>query len=330
MSFPQTRLRRLRQSPALRSMVRETIVLPQNLMAPLFVVPGTSVKKEISSMSGQFHLSVDQVSEQAKKLRDLGIPSVLLFGIPESKDDTGSAACDHNGVVQQAIRALKKEVPDILVASDLCFCEYTSHGHCGIIENGDVDNDKTLSIIVEQTRSHARAGADIIAPSGMIDGTVGAMRHSLDESGFKNTVIMAYAAKFASSFYGPFREAVQSTPEFGDRKTYQMDPANGAEAVREAALDIEEGADIVMVKPALAYLDVIRDVKNKFSLPTAAYNVSGEYAMVKSAAAKGWIDGQRVMCEVLTSIKRAGADIVITYFAEEFAELYQKRALPQW
>lgn len=330
MSFPQTRLRRLRKSPALRSMVRETTVLPHHLMAPLFVVPGSSVKREISSMPGQFHLSVDQITEQAKKLRDLGIPSVLLFGLPESKDDTGKSAWDENGVVQRAIRALKREVPDIAVTSDLCFCEYTSHGHCGIIVDGDVDNDKTLAIIIEQTLSHARAGVDIIAPSGMMDGAISAVRSGLDENGFQNTAVMSYAAKFASSFYGPFREAVQSTPEFGDRKTYQMDPANGAEAIRETSLDIEEGADIVMVKPALAYLDVIYSVKSKFGLPTAAYNVSGEYAMVKSAASKGWIDGQRVMCEVLTSIKRAGADILITYFAEEFAELYSKKALPQW
>lgn len=330
MAFPQTRLRRLRKSPLLRAMVRETHVQPHNFIAPLFIVPGTGVKKEISSMPGQFHFSVDQVVDHAKKLRDLGIPSVLLFGIPEHKDDTGSSACDDKGVVQQALRTLKREVPELVLVSDLCYCEYTSHGHCGIIVDGDVDNDKTLSIIVKQTISHAKAGADIIAPSGMIDGTVSAMRQGLDETGFQNTSIMAYAAKFASSFYGPFREAVQSAPEFGDRKTYQMDPANFNEAIREVALDIEEGADIVMVKPAMAFLDIVYAVKEKFKLPTAAYNVSGEYAMVKAAAAKGWIDGNRVMCEVLTSIKRAGCDMIISYFAEEYASQYTKKTLPQW
>ncbi len=295
-------------------------------MMPIFLVPGSGIKKEITSLPGLFHLSVDKAVEEAKLIRDLGIPSVLLFAIPESKDPLGSSASRDNGVVQQAVRAIKEQVPHLSICTDLCFCEYTSHGHCGIIHNNDVDNDSTLKIIADQTLSHARAGADIIAPSGMMDGVVDAMRTALDGKGFSSTVIMSYAAKFSSAFYGPFREAVQSAPEFGDRRSYQMDPANGHEALREVEIDIQEGADIVMVKPALAYLDVIHAVKERFQIPTAAYNVSGEYAMVKAAAAKNWIDGQRVMLESLLSIKRAGADIIITYFAKEFAELYAKRA----
>jgi porphobilinogen synthase len=305
-------------------MVRETEVRTHNLMMPLFIVPGSSVKREISSLQGLFHLSVDKAVEEAQEIADLGIPSILLFGIPTEKDAVGSAACHDHGVIQRAVEAIKKAVPSLTVVTDLCFCEYTSHGHCGIIKDGDVDNDATLPLIVEQALSHARAGADIIAPSGMMDGCISAMRTGLDNASFTNTVIMSYAAKFASGFYGPFRDAVQSAPEFGDRRTYQMDPANAQEALREVALDIEEGADIVMVKPALAYLDVIRNVKDSFQMPTAAYNVSGEYAMVKAAAAKGWIDGRRVMLESLLSIKRAGADIIITYFAKEFAEIVKR------
>jgi porphobilinogen synthase len=327
MSFPITRMRRLRRTPQIRAMVRETRVTPNNLMLPFFLVPGTGVKKEISSLPGLFHLSTEKCVEEAKRIADLGIPSVLLFAIPEYKDATGSSASKDNGVVQRTVTAIKESVPNLTVCTDLCFCEYTSHGHCGIIHNNDVDNDATLKIIAEQTLSHARAGADIIAPSGMMDGVVQTMRSALDEKGFTDTIIMSYAAKFSSAFYGPFREAVQSAPEFGDRRTYQMDPANSNEALREVKMDIAEGADIVMVKPALAYLDIIQAVKEQFHVPTAAYNVSGEYAMVKAAAAKGWVDGRRIMLETLLSIKRAGADIIITYFAEEFAQLYKQGAV---
>lgn len=321
MHFPTTRLRRLRQSKNIRAMVRETRVHCSNLIMPIFLVPGSGVKKEIKSLAGQYHFSVDTCVEQALKIRDLGIPAVLLFAIPEFKDARGSSAIKADGIVQQGIEALKRKIPDLTVITDLCFCEYTDHGHCGAIKGEEVDNDETLLMLAEQTLSHARAGADIIAPSGMIDGTVGAMRSALDENSFTNLPIMSYSAKFASAFYGPFREAVNSTPQFGDRKTYQMDPANREEALREVALDIEEGADIVMVKPALPFLDVLFAVKEKFSMPTAAYNVSGEYAMVKCAAEKGLIDGKRIMLEMLTSIKRAGADMIITYFACEYAEM---------
>jgi porphobilinogen synthase len=319
MAFPATRMRRLRQSPGLRAMVRETQISPDDLIMPIFLVPGSGVKQEISAMPGQYQFSVDLGAEQAKKIFDLGIPAVLLFGIPEYKDERGSAAWAEDGVVQRAIAAIKRAAPDLVVISDLCFCEYTSHGHCGIIKDGRLDNDATLKIIVEQTLSHVRAGADVIAPSGMIDGMVQAIRAGLDGHSFENVPIMSYAAKYASGFYGPFREAVQSAPQFGDRRTYQMNPANAQEAMREVALDIEEGADILMVKPALAFLDIIWRVKERFQAPLAAYNVSGEYSMIKAAAAKGWIDGERIMLEVLTSIKRAGADMIITYFAEEIA-----------
>jgi len=308
-------------------MVRETSLRPEQLISPMFLVPGSNIKKEIGSLPGQFHLSVDRSIEHAKRLMDLGIVSTLLFGIPEFKDETGSSACRPDGIVQKAIHALKESVPGLQVIADACFCEYTSHGHCGIIKNQDVDNDETLKILSQQAISLARAGADIIAPSGMMDGKVQAIRAGLDENGFEQLPIMSYSAKFASSFYGPFREAVDSAPAFGDRRSYQMDPANINEALREVALDIEEGADIVMVKPALAFLDVIRAVKERFQMPTAAYNVSGEYAMVKAAAEKGWIDGKRVMLESLISIRRAGADLIITYFAEEFAAHFQKGTL---
>jgi porphobilinogen synthase len=327
MAFPATRLRRLRRTPALRAMVRETAVAVDDLMMPLFIVPGSGVRREIPSLPGLYQLSIDQAAAEAREIRELGIPSVLLFAIPESKDECGSAASKHNGIIQRAIGEIKKSAPGLLVVTDLCFCEYTSHGHCGIIKEHDVDNDATLTIIGEQALSHAEAGADLIAPSGMMDGAVGAIRGMLDEHDFSGVPIMAYAAKYASAFYGPFREAVQSAPEFGDRRSYQMDPANVAEALREVELDIEEGADIVMVKPAMAYLDVVRRVKDTFGLPTAAYNVSGEYAMVKAAAARGWIDERRVMLETLTSIKRAGADILITYFAKDFAKLAKNGAI---
>lgn len=320
MTFPVTRLRRLRSTPELRNFVRETKVNREDFVMPLFLVPGSGVKKAISSLDGQFHFSVDTVTEYAKRIYDAGIVSVLLFAIPESKDDTGSSAWSDKGIVQEAIRRIKKETPNLLVVTDLCFCEYTSHGHCGILKDGKLDNDATLDIILKQTLSHAKAGADIIAPSGMIDGCVKVMRQGLDEAGYQTLPIMAYSAKFASGFYGPFREAVQSAPSQGDRKGYQMDPANAREALREVALDIEEGADIVMVKPALPYLDIIAKVKDQFGMPTAAYNVSGEYAMIKAAAARGLIDYERVVDEALISIKRAGADIIISYFALEVAE----------
>jgi porphobilinogen synthase len=294
---------------------------------PMFIVPGKGVKKEISSMPGQFHFSLDLCAEQAHRLYSLGIPAVLLFAIPEYKDDTGSASWQDDGIIQQAVRLIKKHVPGMCVISDLCFCEYTSHGHCGFMDGCCLDNDKSLEMIVKQTISHAEAGVDIVAPSGMLDGAVAAMRRGLDEKNLTNVSIMAYAAKFASAFYGPFREAVQSTPSFGDRKTYQMDPANGREALREVALDIAEGADIVMVKPAMAFLDVVTSVKKEFGMPTAAYNVSGEYAMVKAASEKGWVDGKKIMQELLISIKRAGADLIITYFAEEYAELSKNGSL---
>jgi porphobilinogen synthase len=268
-------------------------------------------------MPGVFQLSVDELVQEATEVRDLGIPSILLFGIPETKDDMGSGAYARDGIVQQALQELKEKVSDLLLVTDVCMCEYTDHGHCGVIKEGDVDNDATLDLLARTSLSHAKAGADMVAPSDMMDGRVGAIRDSLDENGFSHIPIMAYAAKYASSFYGPFRDAAHSTPQFGDRRSYQMDPANSREAIREIGLDVEEGADIIMVKPALAYLDVIRQAREEFDLPLAAYNVSGEYSMIKAAAEKGWLDGQRVMLEVLTSIKRAGADIIITYFAKE-------------
>ncbi len=317
MAFPTTRLRRLRQSPILRDLVRETILTRDDLVMPLFVCPGTKVDNPINSMPGNSQLSVDLLVEKAKELYDKGLKSVLLFGIPEHKDEYGLVACEHNGIVQKATRALKKEVPGLYLIADVCNCEYTTHGHCGTIVNGDVDNDLTMITLAKQSVSLSEAGIDMVAPSDMMDGRVGAIRQALDAHGFQNTPIMAYSAKYASAFYGPFREAAESTPQFGDRRTYQMDPANTNEALREVALDIEEGADIVMVKPALSYLDVIQRVKTNFNMPVAAYNVSGEFAMVKAAAEKGWIDEKRIVHEILTSIKRAGSDIIITYHAQE-------------
>jgi porphobilinogen synthase len=275
-------------------------------------------------MPGVFHLSVDSLVKEAEEVRDLGIPSILLFGIPEKKDEVGSGAYGKDGIVQRAVRELKKNVSDLLVVTDVCMCEYTSHGHCGVIKDGDVDNDSTLDLLARTALSHAEAGADMVAPSDMMDGRVGAIRERLDENGFSHIPIMSYAAKYASSFYGPFRDAAHSAPQFGDRRSYQMDPANKREAIREISLDVEEGADIIMVKPALAYLDVIRWARKEFDLPLAAYNVSGEYSMIKAAAEKGWLDGDRVMMEVLTSIKRAGADIIITYFAKEAVKELEK------
>jgi porphobilinogen synthase len=317
------RPRRLRRSEAIRSMVRETVVRPEDLIYPLFLVPNSRPKVEIGSMPGVFQLRVREAVEEAQRAYDAGVRSVLLFGLPEFKDGIGSSSWDPSGPVQAAIEAIKRNVPAMAVMADVCLCEYTDHGHCGVIvdHNGvkDVDNDQTLPLLMKQAISFAAAGADFVAPSDMMDGRIGAIRRALDERGLADVGIMAYSAKFASGFYGPFREAAESAPQFGDRRTYQMDPANGREAMREIELDVEEGADIVMVKPALSYLDVIRQARDRFPLPIAAYNVSGEYAMVKAAAAKGWIDGPRVMNEILTSIKRAGADLIITYHALEFA-----------
>jgi len=313
------RLRRLRGSQAVRRLVRETTLSAEDFVYPLFVVHGSGVRNAIPSMPGQAQLSIDQLPADAQELRALGIPAVLLFGIPASKDEQASEAYAADGIVQQAVRALKQADPDLLVITDVCLCEYTSHGHCGIVRDGDVDNDATLPLLAQTALSHARAGADMVAPSAMMDGQVAAIRQALDENGFGQTPIMAYAAKYASAFYGPFREAAESTPQFGDRRGYQMDPANAREALREIEADIAEGADIVMVKPALAYLDVLARARQRFDLPLAAYNVSGEYAMIKAAAANGWLDEKRVVLEVLTAIKRAGADIVITYHAKDAA-----------
>jgi len=321
MSFPAQRPRRLRRNENLRRMVRETHLSVDDLIMPLFIVPGSGVENPIGAMPGISQLSVDRAVEECKSIRDLGVPGVILFGIPDEKDAVGSDAYNDDGIIQRALRGLKEEVPGLTLITDVCFCEYTDHGHCGIIKGNDVDNDATLQILVKESLSHVRAGADMVAPSDMMDGRVGAIRQGLDQEGYPHIPIMAYSAKFASGFYGPFREAAESTPQFGDRRSYQMDPPNGDEAVREVALDIEEGADIVMVKPALPYLDIIRRVKERFDCPVAAYQVSGEYAMLKAAALNGWLDGERVMLESLTSIKRAGADLILTYFAQEAARV---------
>jgi porphobilinogen synthase len=324
MRFPIYRPRRLRRNENLRRLVRETKLSVDDLIMPLFIVPGAKVSNPISSMPGIAQLSVDRAVEECKEIRDLGIPGVILFGIPEHKDAVGSEAYDENGVIQRALRAIKEEVPGLLLITDVCFCEYTDHGHCGIIKGQDVDNDATLEILVKESLSHARAGADMVAPSDMMDGRVGAIRQALDNEGFPHVPVMAYSAKFASGFYGPFREAAESTPQFGDRRSYQMDPPNAEEALREVEMDIAEGADIVMVKPALPYLDIIRRVKEQFGYPVAAYNVSGEYAMIKAAALNGWLDEERVMMEALTAIKRAGADIMLTYFAKDVAKILKR------
>ena len=319
MKFPEYRPRRLRKNEIFRRMIRETHLGPEDLILPLFVCPGKSVRKPILSMPGNFQLSIDQLIEEVKEAKSLGISGIILFGIPEKKDEMGSQGYAEDGIVQRAIRSVKEKVDGILVMTDVCLCEYTSHGHCGVVKDGDVVNDATLELLARQALSHAKAGADMVAPSDMMDGRVGAIRGALDGNGFQDTPIMAYAAKYASSFYGPFREAAESPPQFGDRKSYQMDPANGDEALREVRLDLEEGADMVMVKPALPYLDIIYRVKQAFNIPVAAYNVSGEFALVKSAAQQGWVDGELVMMEVLTSIKRAGADVILTYFAKDAA-----------
>jgi porphobilinogen synthase len=327
MSFPETRPRRLRRTEGIRRMVRETHLLPDNFIYPLFVVPGKNVRQEIPSLAGQFHLSADQAAEKAREVYNLGIPAVLLFGVPSKKDASGSGACEGNSEVARGIRAIKKAVPNLTVITDICLCAYTSHGHCGVLapESGEVANDESLELLAKMALAHADAGADIVAPSDMMDGRVGFLRESLDEEHFENVAILSYSAKYASAFYGPFRDAAHSSPKEGDRRGYQMDPANAREALREVMLDMEEGADMVMVKPALAYLDVIRMVRDEFDVPVAAYHVSGEFAMVKAAAAKGWIDEERAMMESLTAIRRAGADQIISYYAPEAAKFLQKK-----
>jgi porphobilinogen synthase len=324
MQFPEYRARRLRKNENFRRLIRETSLSVDDLVYPLFAVPGKNFKKPISSMPCQFQLSVDNIAKEAQKAHELGIPAVLLFGIPEKKDEMATGAFAKDGIVQQAVKRIKNEVPDILVITDVCLCEYTSHGHCGMLEKDCVQNDATLEVLAETAISQARAGADMVAPSAMMDGQVAAIREALDENAFEGTPIMAYAAKYSSSFYGPFREAAESAPQFGDRKSYQMDPANADEAIREISLDVGEGADIIMVKPALAYLDIICRAKQEFDLPLAAYNVSGEYSMIKAAAQMGWLDEEKAMIESLTAIKRAGADIIITYFAPQMAKVLNK------
>ena len=319
--FPASRLRRLRRTDTLRAMVRETALTPGDFILPFFVTHGRGVRDEVSSMPGVYQLSVDQAVREAEAARADGITGVILFGLPSSKDEVGSLAADPEAPVQETVRALKRAVPDLVVMTDVCLCEYTSHGHCGIVDGEEILNDATVAHLAQAALSHAAAGADIVAPSDMMDGRVGAIRRTLDEGGYEGVSIMSYAAKYCSGFYGPFREAADSTPQFGDRRTHQMDPANVEEALREVETDIAEGADIVMVKPALPYLDVLAKVKERFGRPTAAYHVSGEYAMIKAAAARGWIDESRVMMETLTSIRRAGADIIITYYARDAARM---------
>ena len=311
------RPRRLRRTGAIRSLVRETRLVPENFVLPLFVCPGTGVRREISSMPGVYNLSIDETTKEVSAAYDIGVRSIILFGLPETKDLVASGAHAEDGIVQRAIRAIRKSTPEMIVMADTCLCEYTSHGHCGVVRDGEVINDESLELLAFTALSQATAGADIVAPSAMMDGQVGAIREMLDNAGFENTAIMAYAVKYASGFYGPFREAAQSAPEFGDRRAYQMDPPNVREAMREAELDYSEGADILMVKPATVYLDVLKMVRERFDVPTAAYHVSGEYALIKAAAQKGWVDEERVMMETLTSIKRAGADIILTYYARE-------------
>jgi len=328
MSFPVTRMRRLRRTAALRRMVEETRVTRDDFIYPFFVVEGRGKTNPVSSMPGISQLSIDRLEPAAEKVFKLGIPAVILFGIPEKKDDYGSGAYAENGVVQRTLRRLKKNLPDLVLVADVCLCEYTSHGHCGVITGNEVDNDRTIELLARSAVSLAAAGADIVAPSDMMDGRVGAIRSALDEAGFPNTVIMSYAAKYSSAFYGPFREAAQSAPRFGDRRSYQMDPPNLREALREITLDIDEGADIVMVKPALAYLDVIRKVRDRFDVPLAAYQVSGEYSMVKAASQQGWLDEKRVIYEMVTGLKRAGADLIISYFAPKIAEWMEKGEWP--
>jgi porphobilinogen synthase len=325
MAHPLYRPRRLRESPLLRRMVRETRLGVENLILPLFAVHGRGVRDPVGSMPGVSKLSIDELLKEAKDAASMSIPAVLLFGVPQSKDPRGSEAYAEDGIVQQAARAVKETIPDLLVITDVCLCQYTSHGHCGLVEDGRVKNDASVELLTRVALSHMESGADIVAPSDMMDGRVGAIREALDEAGYTETPIMAYSAKYASAFYGPFREAAESAPQFGDRRSYQMDPANAAEALREVGLDVDEGADIVMVKPALPYLDVIARVRQEFGLPLAAYSVSGEYAMIKAAARLGWLDEERCMLEALTAIRRAGADLIITYFAREAARLLERQ-----
>jgi len=326
MAYPQTRLRRLRANESIREMVRETGLSPADFIYPMFVAPGLDVKVEVPSMPGIYRFSADLLAAEAARAREAGIRAVLLFGLPPSKDEEGSGAWAREGVVQKAVRLLKSRVPDLLVITDVCLCEYTSHGHCGVLRGRDVDNDATLELLARTAVSHAEAGADIVAPSDMMDGRVGAIRDALDTAGLQNTAIMSYAAKFASAFYGPFRDAAESAPQFGDRRSYQMDPANRREAVREILADVDEGADIIMVKPALAYLDIVSDARSVTDLPVAAYNVSGEYTMVKAAAANGWLDERRTVLEILTGIRRAGADLILTYHAVDAARWLREGA----
>ncbi|PLX83776.1 MAG: porphobilinogen synthase [Desulfuromonas sp.] len=321
MFFSEYRARRMRRNATIRRMVRETHLRVDDLIYPMFSAFGKGIKKEISSMPGIYQQSIEHIVAEAKEVHELGIPAVILFGIPEHKDPLGQDAYSETGIIQQTIRAIKAEVPELQVITDVCMCEYTDHGHCGVIKDGDVDNDATLQLLAAEALSHARAGADLVAPSDMMDGRVAAIREILDANGFSHIPVMSYAVKYASAYYGPFRDAAESTPQFGDRRSYQMDPANRIEALREAELDVQECADFLMVKPALAYLDILRDLKEHFNLPLVAYNVSGEYSMIKAAAEKGWIDGERVMLETLVGMKRAGADLIITYHAKEAARL---------
>jgi len=321
MLFPDYRPRRLRQSDALRRMVRETLLTVDDLILPLFVIDGRGIKNPIPSMPGHFQLSIDNFLETAKEAHDLGIPAIVVFGIPDKKDALGTRAYAEDGIVQKAIAAVKAQLPDLVVISDVCLCQYTDHGHCGVVEGNTIDNDASLDLIARTALSHAGAGADMVAPSDMMDGRVGEIREILDENNFSRIAIMSYAAKYCSAYYGPFRSAADSAPQFGDRRTYQMDPANALEAIREVAMDIEEGADIIMIKPALAYLDVICRVREEIDLPVAAYNVSGEFSMIKAAEKMGWIDGSKVMMETLTAIKRSGADMILTYFAMDAARV---------
>lgn len=326
MLFPDYRPRRLRQNEAFRRMIRETLLSVNDLILPLFAIDGKGVKDPIPSMPGNYHLSIDNLVNLCKTAYELGIPAIMLFGIPNKKDPLGTGAYAKDGIVQKAVKALKKKLPGLMVITDVCLCQYTDHGHCGIVDGQIIDNDATLDLLARIALSHAKAGADMVAPSDMMDGRISEIRAALDENGFSHIPIMSYAAKYCSAFYGPFREAADSAPKFGDRKTYQMDPANSLEAIREVTLDVEEGADIIMVKPALPYLDIIYRIREEFDLPVAAYNVSGEYAMIKAAEKMGWIDGQRVMMETLTAIKRAGADMILTYFALEAAKLLNNRS----
>ncbi len=324
MVFPEYRPRRLRRNETLRALIRETTVSVEHLIYPLFVQAGKGIYAEVPSMPGVYRISVDKLAREAKECFALGVKNVILFGLPEKKDAVGSGAHAKNGIIQQAIKEIKNKVPDMMVTTDVCLCEYTDHGHCGVIIDNDVDNDATLEILARTALSHAQAGADMVAPSDMMDGRVGEIRAALDENNYSNIPIMSYAVKYASAFYGPFRDAADGAPQFGDRRGYQMDPANAREAFREATLDVEEGADILMVKPAVAYLDIISKLRDEFDLPVAAYHVSGEYAMIKAAAANGWLDEEKVMHETLLSIRRAGADIILTYYAKQFARLIQK------